>query len=121
MRARTGSRVAMRSLAALVVFTMTTPVCAATLEETAKPLRKLSRGLANSVAGILALPVTMTQVGQEEGPVAGMSWGLFLGLGAAITRTLVGVAEVLTFPFPLPAVGYGPLIKPEFLLQPENP
>ena len=91
---------------------------AVTIEAGAQPLRKLSRGLANTVTGALEIPITISTVSQEEGPVAGMSWGLFLGTGAALTRTAVGVLEVLTFPFPLPSTGYAPLLRPEFLLQP---
>ena len=106
------------ALGVVVTLALIGPAYAQTTPETAQTLRKLSRGLANAVAGILTIPVTIQQVGQREGPVAGMSWGLFLGLGAAVTRTLVGIAEVLTFPIPLPEVGYGPLIQPEFLLQP---
>lgn len=85
-----------------------------------QPIRKLSRGLANTVTGVLEVPLTIVTVGQEEGPVAGLSWGLLLGLGAAVTRTVVGVAETLTFPFPLPRSGYEPLLQPEFLLHPNT-
>ena len=88
------------------------------IERGAQPLRKLSRGLANTVTGVLEVPITIAAVSQEEGPVAGMSWGLFLGTGAALTRTAVGLIEALTFPFPLPSTGYAPLLRPEFLLQP---
>jgi putative exosortase-associated protein (TIGR04073 family) len=96
------------------------PPSASAMQREAQPLRKLSRGLANTVTGLLEIPLTISVVSQEEGPVAGMSWGLFLGTGAAITRTAVGLIEVLTFPFPLPATGYAPLLRPEFLLQPDS-
>ncbi len=86
----------------------------------AQPIRKLSRGLANAFGGVLEIPLTISDVGKEEGPLAGMTWGLFVGFGAAVVRTAVGVAEVLTFPFPLAEVGYGPMLHPEFLLNPEN-
>ena len=88
------------------------------IERGAQPIRKLSRGLANTVTGILEIPITIAAVSRDEGPVAGMSWGLFLGTGAALTRTAVGLIEALTFPFPLPSTGYAPLLRPEFLLQP---
>ena len=90
------------------------------LERGSQPIRKLSRGVANTVTGIFEIPVTIQAVTNEEGPVAGMSWGLFLGTGAALTRTGVGLVEILTFPFPLPATGYAPLLRPEFLFQPES-
>ena len=91
------------------------------LERGSQPIRKLSRGMANTVTGIFEIPVTIQAVTNEEGPVAGLSWGLFLGTGAALTRTGVGLVEVLTFPFPLPATGYAPLLRPEFLFQPDSP
>jgi putative exosortase-associated protein (TIGR04073 family) len=96
------------------------PAWAAAVPEAAQPLRKLSRGLANGFGGILAIPVTIRQVGEQEGPLAGLTWGVFMGIGVAVTRTLVGIAEVATFPIPLPQVGYGPLLQPEFLFQPET-
>ncbi len=82
------------------------------------PVRKLGRGLANFFAGAIEIPVSVSRVSQDEGPVAGFSVGLLYGVGAAVTRTVVGAAEILTFPFPLPDVGYGPIIQPEFLLNP---
>lgn len=104
----------------LVVSVMAPAASAAStpIRQTGNPLRKLSRGLANSLGGLLEIPLTMSEVGEEEGPLAAMTWGVFVGTGAAINRTVVGLAELLTFPFPLPEVGYGPLIEPEFLLEP---
>ena len=107
-------------LMAALCVAAASPADAGSLESGAQPLRKLSRGLANAVAGVLEIPITISAVSEEEGPVAGMSWGLFLGTGAALTRVGVGVLEVLTFPFPLPATGYAPLLRPEFLLQPDR-
>jgi putative exosortase-associated protein (TIGR04073 family) len=90
------------------------------LEEVAPPIRKLSRGLANTVTGVLEIPLNVRSVGLTDGPVAGMSLGLMVGLGAAVSRTALGLIEVVTFPFPLPQSGYEPLLQPEFLLQPET-
>jgi len=118
-------RMRLRAIACLVaagcVACAATPASAsaASIPQAAQPLRKLSRGLANGFGGVLAIPVTIRQVGEAEGPLAGLTWGLFMGIGVAVTRTLVGVAEVATFPIPLPEVGYDPLIRPEFLFQPE--
>ena len=114
-------RRSVRMLAGLLAVSLMTPAAhaaSAPVRQTGNPLRKLSRGLANSLGGILEIPLTMSEIGEEEGPLAAATWGLFVGTGAAINRTMVGLAEVLTFPFPLPEVGYGPLIEPEFLLEP---
>lgn len=114
---------ARRLMAGLVVgglMLMHAPAWAAGLEDVSPPVRKLSRGLANAVTGILEIPLSVRAVGTAEGPVAGMSVGLFMGLGAAVTRTAVGLIEIVTFPFPLPTSGYEPLLQPEFLFQPET-
>ncbi|MBI4342196.1 MAG: exosortase system-associated protein, TIGR04073 family [Candidatus Omnitrophica bacterium] len=113
-----GQGVSLITLLAACLLSIPSPADAAMIEGGAQPLRKLSRGLANTVTGVLEIPITISAVSQEEGPVAGMSWGLFLGTGAALTRTAVGLIEVFTFPFPLPSTGYAPLLRPEFLLQP---
>ena len=108
------------ALAMLWTFSAIRPADAAAVDPACcQPIRKLSRGLANTVTGVLEIPLTIATVGQEEGPVAGLSWGLLLGFGAAVTRTIVGVAETLTFPFPLPRSSYEPLLQPEFLLRPD--
>ncbi|MBI2884735.1 MAG: exosortase system-associated protein, TIGR04073 family [Candidatus Omnitrophica bacterium] len=82
-------------------------------------VRKLGRGLANAGGGVLEIPVNIYAMNQERGPVAAMSWGLLIGLGRTIARTVVGVAEIVTFPFPIPQ-GYEPIMQPEFLLHPED-
>lgn len=81
------------------------------------PIRKLGRGLANAASGVLEIPLAMSRIGREEGPMAGTFLGLCYGFGAAVTRMGVGIIEVATFPFPLPEVGYGPILEPEFLLH----
>ena len=117
MRAQPLSRLA-AAAAALVWVSTAAPPRAAAMDQTANPVRKLSRGLANAFAGVLEIPLTVSATSQKEGPVAAMTWGALVGFGAAVMRTAIGVAEVLTFPIPLPNVGYGPLLRPEFLLQP---
>ena len=85
------------------------------------PIRKLGRGLANTFGGVLEIPMGIERVSATEGPMAGISVGFLYGLGAAVTRAAVGVGEVLTFVFPLPEIGYGPILRPEFLLNPNAP
>ena len=119
MTARTKHSLTM--LMTALVWFAATPSAAAALEAKSGPIRKLSRGLANTVAGVLEIPLTISKVGNEEGPVAALSWGLLNGCGAALGRTLVGVVELATFPFPLGDIGYRPLLEPEFLLHPDQP
>jgi putative exosortase-associated protein (TIGR04073 family) len=106
--------------AAVLVAGPAGPARAVIIDRGAQPLRKLSRGVANAVGGVLEIPLAISHVHQEEGPVAALSWGLFLGIGAAVTRTVVGVVETATFLFPLPRTGYEPIMQPEFLLHPEG-
>lgn len=95
------------------------PAYAEVVDRVAPPVRKLSRGLANTITGVFEIPLTIQAVGLEQGPAAGLSLGLMIGLGGAVTRTAIGLIEVATFPFPLPRGGYEPLLQPEFLFQPE--
>ena len=96
------------------------PVAPVYASDTRPVVRKLGRGLANAAAGSLEIPVTIYGMHQDQGPVAAMSWGLLIGLGRTITRTVVGVVEIVTFPVPLPRVGYEPIMQPEFLLHSEE-
>ncbi len=110
------------SVVLVIMSTLMVPptVSAGIVEETPGPIRKLSRGLANSVTGILEIPTTIQSIGATEGPVAGIFLGLPMGVGTAVMRTAVGLAETVTFLFPLPKIGYEPLLKPEFLFRPES-
>jgi putative exosortase-associated protein (TIGR04073 family) len=75
--------------------------------------RKLGRGLANMTTSFLEVPGQMVSETRARGPAAGVPLGFAKGLGGIVVRTLVGVYEFVTCPFPWPA-GYKPLIQPEF-------
>lgn len=109
---------AVRLVVAAALLMLAAPARADVIEEMSQPTRKLSRGLANVGSGIFEVPLGMQLVGAQRGPVAGMSLGFMLGLGGALTRTGIGLVEILTFPFPIPGIGYGPLLYPEFLFEP---
>lgn len=76
-------------------------------------LRKLGRGCANLVFGIVEVPNQITKANSEQGGAAGVTYGVGKGLFRWIGRELVGVYEIVTFPVPLPR-GYKPIMKPEF-------
>ena len=76
-------------------------------------LRKLGRGFANVLFGIVEMPNQCTKAVAEHGGAAGVSYGLQKGLFRWIGRELTGVYEIVTFPLPLPR-GYKPVMKPEF-------
>jgi putative exosortase-associated protein (TIGR04073 family) len=78
------------------------------------PMRQLGRGLANVVAGVWEVPYNIYRVKENDGDMAGATYGTIRGVARFVTREVVGVFEVLTFPF-----GWSPIIEPEFPLQPD--
>ena len=79
---------------------------------------KAVRGLANTGLGVVVeLPKTVYYDTLEDGPLYGLTVGVLEGLSWGIARTLVGIYEVLTFPFPTPE-GYRPILTPAYPYQP---
>jgi putative exosortase-associated protein (TIGR04073 family) len=74
--------------------------------------RKAGRGLAGMTTSWLEIPGHMVAESRKSGG-AGVPLGFVKGLGAVVPRTLVGVWEFVTCPFPWPA-GYKPIMQPEF-------
>jgi putative exosortase-associated protein (TIGR04073 family) len=75
--------------------------------------RKLGRGVANLLFGVVELPNQVTQTTSERGGAAGSTLGVGKGLMRWIGRELTGVYEIVTFPIPAPR-GYKPIMKPEW-------
>ncbi len=76
-------------------------------------LRKLGRGCANLLFGIVEVPNQITKASSEQGGAGGVTYGVGKGLVRWVARELVGVYEIVTFPFPLPS-GYQPVMEPEW-------
>jgi len=76
-------------------------------------LRKLTRGFANVLFGIVEVPNQVTKVTSTQGGGAGVTYGVGKGFVRWWSREFVGVYEIVTFPVPLPH-GYKPVMKPEF-------
>lgn len=74
--------------------------------------RKFARGLAGMTTSFLELPGNIMAETKKSGAI-GVPVGLAKGLGMIVTRTLVGVYEFVSAPFPLPA-GYRPILQPEY-------
>src|SRR5437764_15309755 len=74
---------------------------------------KFGRGLADVTTGVLELPGNAMVETEKHGAAAGVPIGIAKGLGMIVSRELVGVYEVVSAPFPVPA-GYRPPISPEF-------
>ena len=95
-------------------------VRAAVAEELVSPAaaEKAVRGLANTgLGGVVELPKTVYYDTLEDGPLYGLTVGVLEGLSWGIARTLVGIYEVVTFPFPLPE-GYRPIYTPSYPHEP---
>jgi putative exosortase-associated protein (TIGR04073 family) len=91
----------------LVAILLASPAAAQTAP------RKFLRGLAGMTTAFLEVPGNMVALTESRGPAEGIPLGFAKGLGMIIPRTLVGLWEFLSAPFPVPA-GYRPILDPEF-------
>ena len=80
------------------------------------PMRKLGRGVANTLTGIVEIPRQIYLISKEENALVGMTWGLVKGAAVGLLRTACGIYETITFPIPAPA-DYEPMIEPEFVFE----
>ena len=87
--------------------------------------RKLGRGIVNVGFGALELPIRVCEVNFNEGGLAASTFGVLSGIGYVVVREVVGVVEIVTFPFPLPNCpesvedvgwGYGPIMRPAWVV-----
>ena len=96
------------ALCAMLFFMVGTTVEVYAQEKAATPqivdnmARKLGRGISNVAFGALELPINWYQVNFEEGGFAACTYGILKGVIAVVIREVVGVVEIVTFPFPLP-------------------
>ncbi len=100
-------------LAALALL-VPAPLPASAADYTAT--RKLGRGLAGVGTGLLEIPGNVVEESRRNGAVSGATLGFALGVGRFVTRTLVGVYEVLSAPFASPPE-FRPVLEPEFPWQ----
>jgi putative exosortase-associated protein (TIGR04073 family) len=92
---------------ALVVAALPRPAHAQT------PAHKFGRGLANLGLGMMEVPAQIDHEARRRGPFWAASLGFAKGMGGFVTRELVGLYEVVTFPAPVPR-GYLPILSPEY-------
>ena len=79
--------------------------------------RKLGRGLANLAFGWVEIFKGIDEVHKDrDSVVAASTWGTVRGATQAGARTLTGVYEIVTFPFP-DRKDYAPQLEPEFVLD----
>src|SRR5574337_1016803 len=95
------------------------PFTAIFAEEAVAPLaaQKAVRGLGNAGLGVVVeIPKTVYYDTLADGPLYGLTVGVLEGLSWGIARTLTGVYEIVTFPFPIPE-GYRPIYRPSYPLE----
>ena len=115
----------MRKQALKVGFVAAMVVLAGSHRATAEPMStekacgKLARGAVNALTGWVEIPKRAHETAQQEGAIAGFTWGLVRGLGYGFIRTAAGLYEFVTFPFPAPP-GYAPVIQPEYVFTTED-
>ena len=102
--------------AILALATFMSPSVDAVQMEAGKAATKLGRGAVNTVTGWVEIPKCIHETAQDSGAVAGMTWGLLRGLGHGFIRTVAGVYELVTFPFPAPP-DYEPVMEPEYVFS----
>ncbi len=66
------------------------------------PLRKLGRGFANLLFGIVEVPNQFTRTNSEHGGGGGVTYGIGKGFARWFQREAIGVYEIITFPVPAP-------------------
>ncbi len=77
-----------------------------------KPADQFGRGVCNVLFGWLEVGKNMIRIGKDEGELAGLTKGFGLGLWRTGVREVVGVFELVTFPF-----GWRAVVEPEYVLQ----
>lgn len=60
---------------------------------------KASQGTANIVTGFIEIPKNIVNLSHDQNIFVGITWGILRGAIHAVSRTLVGGAELITSPF----------------------
>ena len=77
-----------------------------------QPADQFGRGVCNILFGALEIPFNIIRLTNEEGDLPGISKGVGLGLWRFACREVVGVVELVAFPF-----GWSPIIEPGYVVQ----
>jgi putative exosortase-associated protein (TIGR04073 family) len=65
---------------------------------------RASEGFFNTTLGFFEVPKNVVNISSDENIVVGLTWGLVRGAFEGVSRTVVGVAELVTSPFPVDAL-----------------
>lgn len=105
-----------RSIAGMLASACALSACLLPVDASAEEYsaaRKLGRGIAGVTLGVLEIPGNVVQETRTNGVASGVTVGLAVGIGKFVARELVGVYEIVSSPFALPA-DYQPVLQPEF-------
>lgn len=61
---------------------------------------KVNQGFFNTTTGFIELPKNVINISQDQNIFVGFTWGILRGTAHAVSRTLVGAAELITSPIP---------------------
>ena len=61
---------------------------------------KFTQGLSNTATGFIELPKNVINISHDQNIFVGLSWGVLRGVMQSVSRTVVGAAELITFPIP---------------------
>ena len=101
------------ALCGLVVAAVLVSLLMAGSAQAQSASRKAGRGLAGMTTMFLEVPGNIYQETHRKGAAWGWTLGLAQGLGKMVTRTLVGVYELVTCPLEVPA-DFEPILEPEY-------
>ena len=84
------------------------------------PMKKLGRGLCNTITFPFEFFLQVSRVNNTDGPMAASTWGVLKGVSMSFVRLSVGLYETVTFPMPVPK-NYAPILTdPEFIFEEAN-
>lgn len=61
---------------------------------------KVSQGFFNTTTGFIEVPKNIINISHDQNIFVGFTWGLLRGAVHAVSRSLVGVGELVTSPIP---------------------
>ncbi len=61
---------------------------------------RVSQGFANTTTGFIEIPKNVINISHDENILLGSTWGLLRGVAHTVTRTVLGVAELIASPIP---------------------
>jgi putative exosortase-associated protein (TIGR04073 family) len=87
--------------ASVILFALSMPSQAENTDGYAEHFQdKVGHGFANITTGFIEIPKNIVNISEDSGFLVGVTWGTLRGIGHGLGRTVMGVAELLSSPFP---------------------